>query len=170
MARRLAALITNTIVPWTRSTMSTVPATARRSCGLGRVGMTTRSATLITRWIAMLIAGGVSITTRRQPSQRRRSRSPGSWASVVETKAGRDAVARVPPGRERALRIGIDQRHRPGAGELGLDRQMARQRGLAGAALLRAERDDVHRNDPLNGAACAATATVGRGKTTVCNL
>jgi hypothetical protein len=41
---------------------STVAPTARKSCGLGRVGITISSASAITDWIAMVIAGGVSIT------------------------------------------------------------------------------------------------------------
>jgi hypothetical protein len=46
------------------------------------------------------------------------------------------ALAGVPPRGERALGIGVDQGDGPGAGELRLDRQMARQGGLARPALL----------------------------------
>jgi hypothetical protein len=46
-----------------RSARSSVARTARRSCGLGRVGMTTRSLCSMTRRIGMLTAGGVSMNT-----------------------------------------------------------------------------------------------------------
>ena len=57
----------------------------------------------------------------------------------------RRALAGVPPGRQRALGIGVDQSDRALARELRLDGEMPGERGLARAALLRAERDDVHR-------------------------
>ena len=45
-----------------RSAISTVAPTARRSCGLGRVGTITRSACATTWEIEAVMAGGVSIT------------------------------------------------------------------------------------------------------------
>src|SRR5437868_2890931 len=52
--------------------------------------------------------------------------------------------ARVPPLRETALRVGVDERHRPGAGTVRLDREMTREGGLAGPALLGCDGDNVH--------------------------
>ena len=45
-----------------------VAPTARRSCGLGRVGTTISSATEMTLWIAIVIAGGVSMTSNPAPT------------------------------------------------------------------------------------------------------
>ncbi|MEI9886188.1 MAG: hypothetical protein WDN08_06730 [Rhizomicrobium sp.] len=50
---------------------------------------------------------------------------------------------RVPPMRQRALRVGVDQRHRADAGAVGLDREMAGQRGLPRAALLGGQYQNV---------------------------
>ena len=74
-----------------RSHMSTVAPTARKSCGLGRVGTTTSSATAITLWIAMVIAGGVSITASLKPWLRKIARSVASRATVVWANAGNSA-------------------------------------------------------------------------------
>src|SRR5688572_26775027 len=66
--------------------------------------MTISSATAMTLWIAMVIAGGVSITARRKPCWRRTSRSEASRATVVCAKAGMSAwrsfhqSARLPCG------------------------------------------------------------------------
>src|SRR6185437_4842553 len=54
--------------------------------------------------------------------------APGAGAR----KERRLRRARVPPLRETALRIGVDQRHRPEARAISLDREMTRQRRLAG--------------------------------------
>src|SRR5690348_8701850 len=59
-----------------------------------------------------------------------------------EVRRGR--LARVPPMRETALRIGIDQRHRADVRLVRLDREMARQSRLARAALLRGHHENMH--------------------------
>src|SRR5215210_2368167 len=100
----VAALTTKISGLPARSHKSTVAPTARRSCGLGRVGMTSSSPTAITLWIAMVIAGGVSMTARRKPCWRRTSRSDARRATVVWAKAGMSASrsfhqsARLPCG------------------------------------------------------------------------
>ena len=101
-------------LPW-RSAMSTVAPTARRSCGLGRVGTITRSAWATTLEMDWVMAGGVSITAILMPawckpaSASSRSGEPG----LDEMRRGR--LARVPPMGQRALRIGVDQRDFAGA-------------------------------------------------------
>jgi hypothetical protein len=50
----------------------------------------------------------------------------------------------VPPIGQAALRIGIDDRDRPGAADFGGDGKMSCQRGFAGPALLRCQRENVH--------------------------
>lgn len=62
------------------STRSTVAPTARRSCGEGRVGISTR----ITARIDPVIAGGVSMITRRTPALR-----------IVSMRSGRSAIDTV---------------------------------------------------------------------------
>ena len=84
----VAALTTKISGLPARSHRSTVAPTARRSCGDGRVGTTISSATWITLWIAMVIAGGVSITASLKPCCRNASRSAASRATVVCAKAG----------------------------------------------------------------------------------
>ena len=59
-ARGVAPLSTKTSDLSRFSTRSTVAPAARRSCGLGRVGMTTRSQTRMTCAMVAVIAGGVS--------------------------------------------------------------------------------------------------------------
>src|SRR5207248_6906498 len=56
--------------------------------------------------------------------------------------------ARVPPLRETALRVGVDERHRPRAGAVRLDREVTREGGLAGPALLGCDGDNVHFDSP----------------------
>jgi hypothetical protein len=51
----------------------------------------------------------------------------------------------IPPVRQAALGVGIDDGDRARAGALGGDGQMGAQRGLAGAAFLRSNSQDVHR-------------------------
>jgi hypothetical protein len=60
----------------------------------------------------------------------------------------RSGLARVPPLRKAALRIGVDQRHRTDARAVGLDREMSRQGRLARAALLRRHHQHMHETSP----------------------
>ena len=143
-ARAVAALMTKISgLPW-RSAMSTVAPTARRSCGLGRVGTITRSAWATTWEIEWVMAGGVSITAMRTPILSNcASAAPRSrHADLDEMRLGR--LARVPPMRQAALRIGVDQRHGAGARFTGFHRQMPGQGGLARSALLGGRNDGVH--------------------------
>ncbi len=57
---------------------------------------------------------------------------------------GRGQLARIPPMRQRALRVGIDQRDFARPGAAGLDRQMAGQGGLARPTFLGCADDGVH--------------------------
>ena len=67
----VAPLTTKTSGLPARSHRSTVAPTARRSCGLGRVGTTISSATEMTDWIAIVMAGGVSMTASLKPCSRK---------------------------------------------------------------------------------------------------
>jgi len=67
---------------------------------------------------------------------------------VLELQRGkrqRIVVAGTPPLSERTLRIGVGQNHRALAQRIGLNSEMRGNRRLAGAALLRRNRDDARR-------------------------
>src|SRR5437660_1603798 len=95
------------------------------------------------------------------PASARRARA-GPWRGACGARHGaggsdipracrsrwRRGRARVPPRRETALRVGVDERHRPGAGTVRLDREMTREGGLAGPALLGCDGDNVHFDSP----------------------
>src|SRR5215469_13834834 len=113
--------------------MSTVGPTARRSCGPGRVGRITRSAWPITYEMDSVIAGSVSITASFCKLER---------TDLDEQWFGR--LAGIPPLRQAALRIRVDQGNWTHAGIVRFHCQMAGQRGLSGSALLRRQHQNVH--------------------------
>src|ERR1700693_2402254 len=69
-------------------TSSTVLPTARRSCGLGRVGIRTRSAVATTARMESVMAGGVSITATAKPAVFSDESFWGRSAIVVVASAG----------------------------------------------------------------------------------
>ena len=103
-ARGVAALMTNTNGLSMSSTNATVAVTERKSWGLGRVGISTKSQTSTTCRIAPVIAGGVSMITVRIPPTLNCSISSASASKDVFTKTGVDASrsfhqsARLPCG------------------------------------------------------------------------
>src|SRR6185437_12114695 len=91
-ARGVAALMTKTSGLSSRSMSSTVAPAARKSCGLGRAGMTTRSERPITSAIVASMAGGVSTTSSLIPSSRMRWISWASLQLLVRAKSGVSAA------------------------------------------------------------------------------
>jgi hypothetical protein len=68
------------------------------------------------------------------------------WTQIGDGGLGegrRRRLARVPPLGEAPLGIGVDDGDGSRAGHFGLDRDMPRERGLARAALLRSQDDDL---------------------------
>ena len=106
--------------------------------------MTISSATAMTDWIAMVIAGGVSMTARRKPCWRSTSRSDGEPRDGGLRERRHIVLALVPPVGKRPLRIDIDKADRAGAGQLRLHREMTGQGRLARPALLRCHCQNAH--------------------------
>ena len=133
-------------LPW-RSAMSTVAPTARRSCGLGRVGTSTRSAWATTWEMDWVMAGGVSITAMRMPMRSSPASASSRSSSPALTKCGAGAwrafhqCASEPCGSVSISATSPAPAHR-------LDRQMAGQGGLSGSALLGGCNDGVHGISP----------------------
>lgn len=92
--------------------MSTVLPTARKSCGLGRVGISTKSASFTTSRIASVMAGGVSITASLKPAVAKAASFSGSSASVADASAGVSASREFHQADKEALRVGVDQHYR----------------------------------------------------------
>ena len=119
-ARGVAPLTAKTIGLPRPSMMSTVAPTARRSCGLGRVGMTTRSAWPTTALIVSATAGGVSMKTSLVPCARSflevflHVRERGLDECRAYRRRARSTSRRgCPAGRCRSARQGRRRRGRP---------------------------------------------------------
>jgi hypothetical protein len=117
-------------------TSETVLPMARRSCGLGRAGIITRSA-----------RGdrGRGVDDDQAVSNLFERGKLGLQVRDLAWGKGRGIrLTGVPPRRQRALRVGVDQDDGPDTSLPGGDRQMGRQRRLPSPALLAGQHDGLH--------------------------